>query len=113
MGVRKMNESIEAVKYNETYNCRMHKYTINIPLELFKKLEDKCRNAGFEELAPFVRAIMIKEVDQGVISLKDILGEKQFKRQEYLRKLSSNTGEYQAKDTLLKKINKALAIFSN
>lgn len=115
MGVRRMNTAPiveETVKYNETYNCRMHKYTINIPIALFKEIDQKSKDAGFAELAPYIRAIIIKEAREGNTSLKDILGEKEARKQEYLV-LNSNIREYRPQGNLLKNFNKLLAIFSN
>lgn len=71
---------------NDHYGTRHHKYTINIPLELMKKAQIKSKAAGFNEVAPYFRAILSKEVLHGSLILSDILGEKEFTRQEYLKK---------------------------
>lgn len=71
---------------NDHYGTRHHKYTINIPLELMKQAQIKSRAAGFNEVAPYFRAILSREVLDGSLVLSDILGQKEFKRQEYIEK---------------------------
>lgn len=71
---------------NDHYGTKHHKYTINIPLELMKQAQIKSKAAGFNEVAPYFRAILSREVLYGSLVLSDILGQKEFKRQEYLKK---------------------------
>lgn len=71
---------------NDHYGTKHHKYTINIPLELMKQAQIKSRAAGFSEVAPYFRAILSREILYGSLVLSDILGQKEFKRQEYLVK---------------------------
>lgn len=71
---------------NDHYGTRHHKYTINLPIGLIRQAQVKCKEAGFLELAPYFRAILSKEVSDGKLILSDILGQKEFKRQEYLKK---------------------------
>lgn len=73
-------------KFNETYATRHKKYPLNIPIELFEQAKMKSKQAGFIELAPYLRAIISKEVNDGNMRIQDILGEKETKRQEYLVK---------------------------
>lgn len=46
------------------------------------------------ELAPYFRAILSKEIQGGSLCLQDILGEKEFKRQEYLEKYRREGTKY-------------------
>lgn len=71
---------------NDHYGTKHHKYTINIPIELMKQAQIKSKAAGFIEVAPYIRAILSREVLHGSLVLSDILGQKEFKRQEYLKK---------------------------
>lgn len=71
--------------YNETYSTQHRKYTINIPNNLFKLAEAKSKEAGYAELAPYIRHVISREVKEGTLSIQDILGQKETKKQEYLR----------------------------
>lgn len=84
---------------NDHYGTRHHKYTINIPLELMKQAQIKSRAAGFNEVAPYFRAILSREVLHGSLILSDIIGQKEFKRQEYLKK---NNEEQRREDKFIK-----------
>lgn len=81
-------------KFNETYSCRHHKYTINLPIELMKEAQVKSKLAGFNEVAPYFRAILSREMTAGNLSIQDILGEKEFKHREYLNKHRREISKY-------------------
>lgn len=78
------------MSYNETYADRHRKYTINIPILLFNELELKSKSVGFEELAPYLRAMMSREVRLDNINLADILGTKEIKKQEWKKSINSD-----------------------
>lgn len=78
---------------NDHYGTKHHKYTINIPLELMKQAQIKSRAAGFNEVAPYFRAILSREVLHGSLVLSDILGEKQVKRRDIELKLRRENKE--------------------
>lgn len=69
--------------HNSHYSTKHHKYTINLPIGLIRDAVAKSKQAGFVELAPYLRAIISKEVTSGTMSIQDILGEKEFQRKEY------------------------------
>lgn len=78
---------------NDHYGTKHHKYTINIPLELMKQAQIKSKVAGFNEVAPYFRAILSREILEGSLILSDILGQKEFKHQEYLVKQRQDSKE--------------------
>lgn len=74
------------MEYNLQHSDKVHKYTINIPHDLFQELEIKSKHAGFEEIAPYLRAVIAKEVKTGTLCLQEILGGKEFSRREFVSK---------------------------
>lgn len=74
------------MKYNETYESTHHKYTMNLPLGLIQEARTKGKEAGYAELAPYLRHVILREVRGGNINIQDILGEKEVRRREYLTK---------------------------
>lgn len=50
-------------KWNETYNSSMHKYTLNLPKDLFNKAQVKARQAGIYRVSIYFRAIIEREVN--------------------------------------------------
>ncbi len=65
---------------NDHYGTTHHKYTINLPKSFLKQAKIKCEAAGFRELAPYFRAILSREVAEGSLTLRDIIGEREIRR---------------------------------
>lgn len=114
MIMEKMNETPSP---NNHYGTSHHKYTINLPISLINEAIIKGKAAGFLELAPYIRAIISKEVQNGNMKLMDILGEKEFKRQGYILKHRREKSRYsfvilKAKNFLDKISNRQLYFWS-
>lgn len=60
-----------------------HKYTINIPVDLLDELKAKCHAAGFRELAPYLRAVIIKEVREGNFRVDDVFSRREIRKHEW------------------------------
>ncbi len=69
--------------YNDHYGTRNHKFTFNIPNPLLSSLIKKSKQAGYMEVAPYLRHVIANDVQYGSLSIQDILGEKINKRWEY------------------------------
>lgn len=49
-------------KYNETYNEKVHKYTINIPIDVFEALKIKAKKSGILRVSIYLRAIIDRDI---------------------------------------------------
>lgn len=78
----RMLELSDTNGYNDHYGTRHHKYTINLPLEMMRQAQIKSKEAGFNEVAPYFRAILSREIQCGSLVLSDILGQKEVKRMD-------------------------------
>lgn len=84
------------MEYNLTSNDKVHKYTINLPIPLFDAMAIKSKEVGFGELAPWVRAVIIREVYSGTFTLQDVIGEKEFFRREITKKMEGEEPKKQS-----------------
>lgn len=89
--------------YNDHYGTKHHKYTINIPIEMMRQAQIKSKSAGFNEIAPYFRAILSREINSGNLVLQDILGKKENKHQDILEKYRREGREYPFKKVSSKK----------
>lgn len=69
-------------EYNVSYSDKVHKYSINIPLNLLKDSQIRATKAGFEEYAPYLRALIAKDCNSGIWTLQDVLNIKEYQRRE-------------------------------
>lgn len=97
---------------NDHYGTTHHKYTFNVPIPLMLAAVARSKEVGFEEFAPYLRAILSKEVYGGDLKLLDILGEKEFKRQEYVLKQRREDQGKERYSFVRIKIKKVLDIFN-
>lgn len=75
---------------SQQYAATHHKYTINLPIELMKQAHAKSRAAGFSEVAPYIRAILSRQIPEAKMTLQDIIGEREIKRLGWEKILSDN-----------------------
>lgn len=62
------------MEYNQTWEQHVHKYTINLPKEVFKELQERSRRAGILRVSIYLRAIIEKEIRSGkIFSVNEIL----------------------------------------
>jgi hypothetical protein len=79
------------MEYNLTSKDKIHKYTINLPHDLFLELIDKCKSSGFNELAPYLRAIIYKEIRGGNFTIDDLFSKRKVSEINLRRELKTIT----------------------
>lgn len=101
--------------YNDTYESTHYKYTINLPIGLVQEARVKSQAAGYAELAPYIRHVILREVREGSLNIQDILGQKEVRRREYLTKHRRRMDSIPVKTNSLKefscKIKKLMVCF--
>lgn len=112
-----MKKGGDIMEEKEIYLFRNHKYTINLPVELMRQAKIKSRAAGFNEIAPYFRAILSREIAEGTMTLRDIIGEKEIKRLGWEKIISNKQRRYNnfvslPTKNILDKIRKLSVYFS-
>ena len=98
---------------NKTQYFTHHKYSINIPKEMMLQAKIKSQAAGFNEVAPYFRAILSREVMDGNMTLRDIIGEKEINRLGWEKVILNERRRRKSEHRFIKiKIKKVFDIFN-
>lgn len=68
---------IDPMKWNQTYASKMHKYTLNLPKEVFVRAQARAKAAGIYRVSIYFRAIIERELNsEGTVKIDDLLDAK-------------------------------------
>lgn len=98
-------------QYNVTYSDKVHKYTINLPHDVFESLKLRAKKSGVLRVSIYLRAIIERDIkNDNIFTIEDIIA---------MRKISEQVASREHRRIRLDNIEprgwrkKMLDIFSN
>lgn len=104
-------------KENDFHVFRTHKYTINLPIELYEKAKIKARKAGIYRVSIYFRAIIERELSgETSLNMEDIIkGRKESERiasGEHRRQILNDFYKSKSLNKYQRSIAKLVELFS-